>query len=123
MSGPMRVLVVEDEFLIAMEVEDLLTEAGHEVVGPVGDVEAALALIGRQPIDAAVLDVNLGDGATTVRVAAELARRRIGFVLSTGYRQQDLATEYGGDVPVIQKPIDGQRLLDALSKLSAQNPA
>lgn len=118
----MRVLVVEDEFLIAMEVEDLLGEAGHEVVGPVADVEAALALIARQDIDAAVLDVNLGDGATTVRVAAELARRRIGFVLSTGYRQQDLAADYGADVPVIQKPIESQRLLEALSRIAAQDP-
>lgn len=119
----MRVLVVEDEFLIAMEVEDLLTQAGYEVVGPVGDVEAALALVGRHPIDAAVLDVNLGDGSTSARVAAELARRQIGFVLSTGYRQQDLASEYGAEVPVIQKPIDSQRLLEALSRLAAQNPA
>jgi AmiR/NasT family two-component response regulator len=116
----MRVLVVEDEFLIAMEVESLLAEAGHEVVGPVGDVEGALGLIAKHPIDAAVLDVNLGDGATSARLAAELARQRIGFVLSTGYRQQDLATEYGADVPVIQKPIDGQRLLEALSSLSAR---
>ncbi|TCT10651.1 response regulator receiver domain-containing protein [Tepidamorphus gemmatus] len=116
----MRVLVVEDEFLIAMEVESLLTEAGHEVVGPVADIEEALGLIAKQPIDAAVLDVNLGDGATSARLAAELVRQRIGFVLSTGYRQQDLATVYGTDVTVIQKPIDGQRLLDALSRLPAR---
>lgn len=120
MTGRLRVLVVEDEFLIAMEIEAILQDAGHAVLGPAADVADALGLIERDPPDVAVLDVNLGDGETSVRIAAELAGRRIGYVLSTGYRQQDLEAEYGAGIPVIQKPIDGNRLLEAIAALSPQ---
>src|SRR3954454_7390819 len=71
-----RVLVVEDEFVIALEVEFLLRDFGCEVLGPVPSVVRALELLGRERPDAALLDLNLLDGMA-VPVAELLASRRV----------------------------------------------
>src|SRR3712207_6042397 len=82
-----RVLVVEDEALVAMTVEDELLEAGADVVGPHADLRDALRWVealGPGGIDLAVLDANLG-GVSSQPLAAALADRGIPFVLATGY--------------------------------------
>ncbi|PIB93665.1 HWE histidine kinase domain-containing protein [Caulobacter sp. FWC2] len=106
-----RVLIVEDEAVVAMELARVLTEAGATVVGPVGAIEAALDLLDRgQPIDRAVLDVNLG-GRLITPVARALADRRIPFVYLTGYQEPDVD---GG--PVLRKPVAPSALLGALAR-------
>jgi DNA-binding response OmpR family regulator len=72
----MRVLVVEDEPLIAMLVRHALTRAGHEVVGPVSSVAVALRLAQEQPIDLALLDIDLGRGGSGVHLARCLHERQ-----------------------------------------------
>lgn len=112
-----RLLVVEDEALVAMLIEDILVEAGFQVVGPFGQAQEALAHLERdKKIDAAVLDVNLGAGECSFGVARELAARGVPYVFVTGYGPAGLAGHYEG-APVLQKPFDPaalRRLLDGI---------
>jgi DNA-binding NtrC family response regulator len=82
-----RVLVVEDEVLVSMMLDNLLTSAGAVVIDPVGTTTKALALIEQDVIHCAVLDVKLMDGMS-VPVAEALAARGIPFVVATGYRPE-----------------------------------
>jgi len=112
-----RVLVVEDEALVAMLVEDALVDAGCDVVGPVATVAEALSLLDgtETPPEAAVLDLNLA-GETSAPVADELARRGVPFVVATGYGAAGLPPEHK-DVPVLAKPYDPAELTAALARL------
>jgi PAS domain S-box-containing protein len=105
-----RVLVVEDEALVAMELARVLTAAGAVVVGPVGTITEAMDLVDAALIDRAVLDVNLG-GQPVTPVALALARRHIPFVYLTGYQDPDVD---GG--PVLRKPVATSALLGALAR-------
>jgi DNA-binding response OmpR family regulator len=90
MGGPhltgSRVLVVEDEMLVSLLIEDILTEAGCTIVGPYGRFEAALLAARKEMIDLAVLDVNLA-GVKVFPVAEVLAERGIPFLFLSGYGQ------------------------------------
>ena len=105
-----RVLVVEDEAVVAMELARLLTLAGAKVVGPAGTIEEALGLLEGQPVDRALLDINLG-GRLITPVAKALARRRIPFVYLTGYQEPDV-----DDGPILRKPVAASALLGALAR-------
>ena len=109
-----RVLVVEDEMLIAMELESLLEAEGCVVVGPVGSTDGALALIDAERPDACLLDLNL-DGAPAVPVAAALRTRAIPFVLVTGYSRAQSPEPELRDAPRVGKPINDAALLAALA--------
>ncbi|MBI1682597.1 PAS domain-containing protein [Caulobacter hibisci] len=109
-----RVLVVEDEALVAMELARVLSLAGAQVVGPVGDVAEALELIETSLIDRAVLDVNLG-GRMVTPVAKALAERAIPFVYLTGYQEPGL-----DDGPVLHKPTTPEALVSALANRRAE---
>lgn len=109
-----RIMVVEDEMLVAMELEDLLAEHGCAVVGPVPSAERALALMGENLPEAAILDVNL-NGHTALPVAAALREQGVPFVLATGYGHT-LQAELS-DAPRVQKPIDHRTLIGVLASL------
>jgi CheY-like chemotaxis protein len=81
-----RVLIVEDEALVAMLLEEILGDCGCQLVGPVGTVPAALAAVQSERFDAAVLDVNLA-GESAYPVAEVLDRRQIPFLFLSGYGQ------------------------------------
>lgn len=113
-----RILMVEDEMIVAMLLEDYLSRFGCEVIGPAADVEQALKMIDTcGAIDAAVLDVNL-NGVRSYAVADELALRRVPFVFSTGYGRKSLAEGYS-DFPMLQKPFNQQDLGAAIRELLA----
>jgi len=84
-----RILVVEDEYLIALELHDVLTAAGYQVLGPAGDVDAALSLLKAERPDAAILDVNLA-GQWVTPVAEVLRAASVPFILASGYIAADL---------------------------------
>jgi DNA-binding NarL/FixJ family response regulator len=84
-----RVLLVEDQMIVAVEVEVMLRAAGCEVVGPVGTLQAAITLAHEEALDLAVLDVNL-DGEKVYQAAEELQTRGIPFILATGYGESTL---------------------------------
>ncbi|RXH25799.1 MULTISPECIES: response regulator [Bradyrhizobium] len=87
-----RILVVEDEYLIAMELEATLRTAGYRVIGPAPDVSAALELLKAERPDAAILDVNL-DGQWVTPVAEVLRASFVPFILTSGYVAADLQAE------------------------------
>ncbi|HYE28649.1 MAG TPA: response regulator [Allosphingosinicella sp.] len=97
-----RILIVEDEPIIAMLLEDMLRDFGCEVVGPVLRLAEARATALDERLDGAILDVNLGDGPS-FSVAAILAGRGIPFCFSTGYGESAVPPEFGS-APVLQKP-------------------
>ena len=121
-----RILVVEDEALVAMLLEDGLEHAGADVVGPACSVEEALALIERTAGDgslaAAVLDFKL-EGVVVLPVADRLASLGVPFVFATGYGE---SCNRGGhaDAPVLEKPFDVDALITAIEGLAApETPA
>ena len=86
------ILLVEDEYLIALELEAVLRAAGYRVAGPAGDVSAALELLKTDRPDAAVLDVNLA-GEWVTPVAKLLRAASVPFILASGYVAADLQHE------------------------------
>ncbi|HEX8584838.1 MAG TPA: response regulator [Allosphingosinicella sp.] len=102
MGERLRVLIVEDEMLVAMNIEDMLLDLGHEVAGLATRLAPALALAGESEIDAAVLDVNLA-GEHSFPVADLLDKRGIPFLFATGYGLGGIEERYRGRV-VLQKP-------------------
>ena len=110
-----RVLIVEDEFLVASLIEDVLESAGCVVSGPIPRVAEALDAVDHETYDAAVLDVNLG-GDRIDPVAAALCRRNVPFVFVTGYTENALPAEFAAR-PRLCKPFKMAELLGALSRL------
>lgn len=104
-----RILLVEDEYMIAVDLADALARLGAEVVGPVPTLERALALAtSPAPLDGAVLDVSL-HGELVFPVADALLARGVPFVLATGYDEWVVPEAYR-DVPRHEKPIDPELL-------------
>ena len=104
----LRVLVVEDEPLIAMALEDVLVDQGIRVVGPAFDLEEALRLGREEDLDGAILDINIA-GRKVFEVADTLAARAIPFVYVTGY-SSDFLRDCDRDRPLLQKPYNIERL-------------
>jgi CheY-like chemotaxis protein len=98
----LRILIVEDEMLVAMNIEDMLLDLGHEVAGLASRLAPALALAAEADIDAAVLDVNLA-GEQSFPVADLLDKRGIPFLFATGYGLAGIEERYRGRT-VLQKP-------------------
>src|SRR5690242_15910799 len=110
-----RILVVEDEMLIGMLLEDMLTDMGHEVAAVVPRLKDALAAVERESFDLAVLDVHL-HGESAFPVADALIAKGVPFIFATGYGERGLPENYRGR-PVLQKPFardDLDRLLKAI---------
>jgi CheY-like chemotaxis protein len=112
-----RVLVVEDEPLIAIQLKSDLESEGHYVVGPAGTLEQALALAERETFEVALVDVNLGS-STSAPLAERLAEKKIPFAFVTGYADGRGLPEHLRTAPRIMKPYgpdDVQRVLDRLA--------
>jgi DNA-binding NtrC family response regulator len=114
------VLVVEDEFIIQLELEALLIDAGACVAGPCGSVESALDVAERESIDVAILDVRLGPH-TVAPVAQLLQRRGIPFVFYTGQTGIDPILAEWPNAVILPKPSDPDGIIRALA--SATEPA
>lgn len=109
----LRVLVVEDESMVALLVEDMLEGLGCEIMASASSVAAALRLLTEISPDFALLDVNLA-GERVFPVAAALADKKVPFAFATGYGGGGLPEEFR-DRPVIGKPFQLQQLADVVS--------
>jgi CheY-like chemotaxis protein len=109
----LRILVIEDEMLVAMNIEDMLLELGHEVAGLASRLGPALALARESRFDAAVLDVNLA-GEPSFPIADLLIERGVPFLFATGYGRQGIEERYRG-YPMLQKPFRTVELGEALA--------
>ena len=109
----LRILLVEDETLVALLLEDMLADLGYTVLGPMARVKNALDIVRRDKFDLAILDVNL-NGEETYPIADELTARGIPFFFSTGYFQTTLHPPYQNH-PTLQKPFQ-QRDLEKILK-------
>ena len=115
-----RILVVEDEAIIAMLVEEMVLDFGSEVVGPAAKMDEALRLASQAPLDAAILDVNVG-GAVVFPVADVLQQRGIPIIFATGYGTGTLPSRFAHR-PTLPKPFDYESLAEALRAVLADQP-
>jgi len=113
--GRLRVLLVEDEMMVALLLETVLIDLGHQVVGPVARLERGLEVVEREAIDLAVLDVNI-DGREVYPIAAALEARGIPFIFTTGYGIDGLHSAYRNR-PVLQKPYRSDDLKAAIGRV------
>jgi CheY-like chemotaxis protein len=113
-----RILVVEDEMLLALDLQTLLEEQGCEVLEPASSVRRALAVLETRLPDAASLDMNL-NGESSAPVAAALRERGIPFVVVTGYSGKNREDPVFRDVPLVKKPYDSAAFIESLVRLLA----
>lgn len=104
-----RILVVEDNYLLAEVVCDFVTDCGMEPVGPAPGLETGLVYAREAPIDGALLDINLGD-RLSFPICAVLAERNIPFAFLTGYSHLSLIPHAYRSAPLVAKPFDPDEL-------------
>ena len=112
----LRILVVEDEYLIADDMRDVLLDAGADVLGPVPNVAAAASLVAAESrVDAALLDINLG-GTMVFEFADTLKARAVPFAFATGYDSSAIPDRFA-EVPRLEKPVKARSVLAVLEPL------
>jgi CheY-like chemotaxis protein len=113
-----RVLVVEDEFLLGLMAEEELCSVGCEVLGPFTTLSSATEAVRTKEFDVAILDVNL-DGEMVYPLADDLAARRIPFLFLTGYASLSIPTRLRS-APRLAKPLQTATLINAIRRLVSQ---
>lgn len=110
------ILILEDEPLVALDLKYACEDAGLSAV-TAANCPQALGALDEHPVEGAILDVNLGQGETCERVAAELRKRAIPFVLNTGDLNRAGEFLRGIDAPIIAKPSGADYIVERLLKL------
>ena len=118
MSG--RIMIAEDEPLLAMALGEQLREYGFEVAGVAASVRQAVALLGEVTCDAAILDCNLR-GESVEPLATLLQERQIPFIFHSGYNGKNVPAKFN-DVPFLSKPVSSEALLSAVRSLLPEHP-
>lgn len=113
-----HILIVEDEYVISLEMEMALRAEGADVIGPESSVESALRVLEScQPVDLAVVDIKLR-GEPAYAVVEALKRRKVPFLITTGYSEAEIAPEHA-DVMYLGKPVLMGAVTAALARLAA----
>ncbi|MEL6646172.1 MAG: response regulator [Pseudomonadota bacterium] len=112
-----KVLVLDDELIIAMSLSDDLEEAGFEIIGPFSKASEAMAALEQTKPDAAFLDINLGSDRNSFEVASNLKKSGTPFVFLTGYSEKSPAAEEFPDAAYLGKPVTGQQAVEEAEKL------
>jgi len=123
LSGRLRVLIVEDEALVADYIADVLEEAGHEVAGFAATGEKALEALARDRVDLAILDIKLKGSMTGIDVAHAARDRAIPylFISGSGEPLTRQAAEATGPLAFLQKPFDQEELVSILRAAAARD--
>lgn len=116
MTQRRRLLVLDDEMLVAMMLEDMLVDLDYEVVGPFSNLEDGLQAVNTEQLDGAIIDLNLGRGVFSTPVAEALRDRGVPFLLATGYgaNEQTDALGYAG---LLGKPFSTSDVQAALETM------
>ncbi len=124
LNGRLRVLIVEDEALVADYIADVLEEAGHEVAGFAATGEKALQFLERDRVDLAILDIKLKGSMTGIDVAHAARDRAIPylFISGSGEPPTRLAAEATGPLAFLQKPFNQEELVSVL-RIAAEREA
>lgn len=112
-SRGLRVLLVEDSYLVASSLSRMIRDMGYEVVGPVATVQEALPLVDRGAVDVGILDVNLGD-ETSEPVANRFVEMKLPFMFVTGYSSPNLLSDRFQDARRVHKPVSEAALAMAI---------
>jgi DNA-binding response OmpR family regulator len=118
----LRVLVVEDEYMVADHISMMLEDFGCAVIGPVGTIEEALAAVNDGGLDCALLDANL-NGNSSAPIAVALRAASVPFVVATGYGALTLPDEALNRAPRISKPFSETELKTGLVAVISQTLA
>ena len=110
-----EILIVEDNFLTASEVSDIVRDCGYGVAGTVARVTRGLELLDQTPVDGAIIDINL-DGTTSFPLCAELDRRKVPYCFLTGYPSLIVPSDFTG-AQILTKPCDPLQIRSALQAL------
>ena len=113
-----RVLIVEDEYFVAQDLEQELKSIGATIVGPIADLSGAKDQISRNGFDVAIIDINL-DGELAFPLADELMRQRIPFVFATGYGADIIPARFRG-VMRWEKPFEMSKAITDMARLCGQ---
>jgi CheY-like chemotaxis protein len=116
----LRILIVEDEFLIALELESLLQDAGHDVVGIAATSDEAMALGQQLAPDLAFVDIHLADGLTGIDVARNLSEQHHVTVLFMTANAKRIPEDFAGARGVIAKPYTERGVREALAYVTAE---
>jgi len=108
-----RVLVVEDDFLVALTTMDVLESIGCKIVGPVARLATAIQLVQSESLDAAILDINIS-GEMIWPVAEELQRRDVPFIFLSAYPMLSVVPKFFATVARLEKPLEKNRLVNHL---------
>jgi CheY-like chemotaxis protein len=115
-----RVLIVEDEAMIRMLLDDMLTELGYTVAAEAARIDEAIGLVHEAAFDLAILDVNL-NGQSILPVVEALLARNLPFVFATGYGQRGVPEAFR-DRPTLQKPFQSEALARLLASVAPRIP-
>ncbi|HEX7930646.1 MAG TPA: response regulator [Sphingomicrobium sp.] len=118
MPSPQRVLLVEDEMMIAMMLEDMLTDLGHQIVGIAMRLPQAMELARTAEADIAILDINL-DGRKSFPVAQVLRERGVKLIFASGYGSPGLEAPFLEDV-IVKKPFEANDIRAAMRRVLAR---
>ena len=116
----LKVLVVEDNLLLAEVTKILLEDSGCEVVGPAGWLQRGLELAEQEPLDGAILDINL-HGDMSFPIAEVLRTRGVPFVFVTGYEDRSIVPMAYRSAPRLDKPVVDERLIEAMAAAFTAN--
>ena len=118
-TSGLRVLVVEDEYLIALRLEDTLRQFGCRTVGPAFTLEGGLSIAKTVTVDAALLDLDLG-GKSVLPLVEELKRRGVPIAFVTAYDLEELHSPLIQGLPWVHKPFTDEQILTLLTSCAAQ---
>jgi PAS domain S-box-containing protein len=114
-----RILIVEDEALVALQLQNDLEQNGYQVVGPARSLKHGLLLAAQESFDAALVDISLGR-ETSAPIADRLLARNIPFAFATGYSEAAMLPAHLRDIPKLNKPYLANEICDILGRLIAQ---
>lgn len=108
------ILLLEDNMIVALEAEDTLFDLGAKAVWAASTLREAEAIVAREPIDLAMLDINIGLD-TSLELASRLAARGVPFIFASGYGDDVRLAEGSAAVPILKKPYDGEQIRRAMA--------